>query len=272
MTKFAITVATIEQFREVVTILGKTNLYTGSRHMEDAFDNDTQKGGTSCVYAPDGTHCSKSYFESINAEIISFGDFLEQQRINVGDWVVCTHPDDYFRKNDLFKVTRVYGSDPARLDFEKDSRGNKNGWCTKFFRKASPSEIAKQQGVVWIGFKEDNELVGYKLIKGYPGSGFIGAVVKVGEMSDLWGYPEFYEPVYKPKTVIFNIYPGFDVEIKDGKAWYEGREYDKKGLQFIVKDLGYAINGHTVEHEYVNIGCKKGVPIAKLKELISKLS
>lgn len=54
-------------------------------------------------------------------------------------------------------------------------------------------------------------------------------------------------------------------------AYFDGLEYTKTHLQSILPKDGKYLCGFTVEVEYINIGCKKNIPVAKLKELIALL-
>lgn len=124
----------------------------------------------------------------------------------------------------------------------------------------------------------NEEIIGYELLKKYP-----GCTYNIGEMANMSSaviigydkFPEFWKPVYKPKTKIVPVAQTnggtFDVEILDGKAWFDGESYTKMELgRLITAD----IVGATKRQAYADswsIGCKKGITRDSIERIVAAL-
>lgn len=130
--------------------------------------------------------------------------------------------------------------------------------------------------------EKEKKIIGYKLIKEYPGSFKVGHEyypAPTGAPYNCANYPEFWEPVYAPEKletmeydlpnvgrVTFNrgrkaITMGYDIfnpsEILEIANW----QYE---LNRGFRDAGYLVNATVV-----NIGCRTGVLVADLVQMIA---
>lgn len=147
-------------------------------------------------------------------------------------------------------------------------------------------EITYEQWKKWYDYQNTNmkqykEIIGYKLIKEFPGSPKLNTVQEpiISGTINIHGthlqadFPEFWEPVYKKEEVIITVKgkTTFDViittnnDIKVGKN--ESIHIDR--LRDIHKYfVPTMINGWSCEVNRVDIGCRKNIPFKYLKEII----
>jgi len=115
----------------------------------------------------------------------------------------------------------------------------------------------------------EKEIIGYKLIKEYPGSKGLGYFEKytTGELNK---YPEFWKPVYKEEKQIIQMYSSnkgmFEIEVVDGKAYYrpENKELPEEWIRDIINSYDdiliqqrNGVNPYSVIIAELHVGCYK---------------
>jgi hypothetical protein len=128
---------------------------------------------------------------------------------------------------------------------------------------------------------------GYILKQVYPTCGFKEGQIVKGETDPYNGarmasWPLFYEPVFQDEKFTVKCDSGdFEVTIKDEVtgdrvggtvAVYDGLQYNKQMLSAMLP-TGFVkkLNDHPIGYDKINIGCKIGVSLFSIKELISLL-
>jgi hypothetical protein len=138
----------------------------------------------------------------------------------------------------------------------------------------------------WIELIATRKVVGYKLIKEYPGSiGKVGHIIKVGNCDGVIAqykkYPEFWEPLYeekKERVVVIqneNAIIDYHIKIVDDRAIalaiggeYEFRKNEIASLLWWRYEL---INGLVVTPERFSIGCGNGFTRADLEKVYNAM-
>lgn len=185
-----------------------------------------------------------------------------------GDKVICLSDDfkGQFTKGKVYTVTNPNANLSTHVDITSDDRGKSNGLYYNHFCLTEKSKPKK-------------EITAYKKIKDFPGNNLDIIHVDYENSMELFQpekWPEYWEPVYNSKEFAFTSDQGdFTVEISHGIAYYERSRFTKTTLRNLIdsRQTGENFNGETMygTPETVTIGCKTGIKVSQIKELIELL-
>lgn len=226
---------------------------------------------------------------------------------HVGEWIYDgdNHSDIFPKKMDIINNVHILNDKSSKFDcYERFNARGRHNWAAVLgqVRKATPSEIlhhivqhysdkliiiSKTISTMEIPKKE---IVGYKLIKEYPGCPSEDHRELVYEsLPHLWftreygkggisvenpeKYPDFWEPVYEEEIkeikMIIECDEDFDITITKGEYINAPERNIRIGqLQELKTTLSKSFNDWSFSINSVNIGCKKNIPVRYLDEII----
>lgn len=227
-----------------------------------------------------GCHCDEPWYRASGYKVLSFEEFQETyNKIKVGDWVVNLQEFENKPEGSLFKVTDFNGRDDSDFFLE----GLKCSWLKSRFRKATPAEITNHLKNM------KQEIDYYEVIKKFPGVSVgekyhpaFGSILLLGNAIDPTEYHEFFKPVYKKKQKFFTLQcssGNFEVEIVhlsdfDKVARFDGKDWSVIALRNLVQPpVVNNTNNYAISYNVysVSVGCKKGITIQSLKDLIEEI-
>jgi len=205
----------------------------------------------------------------------------------VGEYAYSTHHSMDYEKGKLYKISIREGDYIKSEDSFPEKNAQKG---IIWFRKHTIEELKQH----FLNMKEDRELIGYKLLKSFPGvpAGSLftwGGVYYswkneedhfVYSKKDIDNSPGWFEPVYKEviKEVVRTIKPEVGEYItlkikKDGITAIPRDSpeqiWDKEDIEEFKRLLLSAVfKGWDIISNTVNIGCRKGIKVSDLQECI----
>jgi len=225
--------------------------------------------------------------------ILALAAMREGTEFYEGESVIFQGETNYaFTKNHLYTIREPLGKYGHLITLLDNVGSQTNGMSAELWRKASKEEIiahyTKKEKALTEGQNiggvhkssntmKDRKIIGYKLIKEYPGSFKLGHEFKTTQGSLCAQYPEFWQPIYekeKPETMegafgtlgqvvfyrtrelarIFNE----DTPIHEIRSRFQYLSKDQSGV------LGYSMNIETVK-----VGCKSGIRVQDVKQMLA---
>lgn len=126
-------------------------------------------------------------------------------------------------------------------------------------------------------FLKEN-IIGYRLIKKYPGAFTLGTIIRLKETTilpdDFWD-PEFWEPVYddRPRVIRVPYSEGvLDVVIEGEWVMWEDYGFKKQDIENVLKGSDEPSAVFIIIPTEFSVGCKKGIKRESLVEILKAMS